>query len=1100
MLLGRVPCTLSRAPSKADISELHPYFRGHRSTALRRMSWTQQWFDLIAQDEPHKLERRLAWDHWTSSKAFGEWLCSPPELEASHTKAWQETLNRCQEWLRGCRDRPLLPVQANEHRPFVDLWLPIRDGAAAELRSALECNSGLELIEPEVINQLAESLLQRLCAIGEQVLWEQFNKDRTPGAMLLSHLGAAGDGEGPPVRDLYTRFIASHRRDGLESLLDVYPVLGRFIGTVVALWHEGSLEMLERIQRDRSSLAEHCSIPLDWSLQGVQQGLSDPHRGGRAVAILSFCSLDRSNSRQLVYKPKNMGVDAAYQALIENLNAHSALPPLRSLVVQTCDGYGYMEYVAHTLCTNAEELERFYRNAGRITALLHLLGCTDCHHENLIASGDQLVLIDTETLLEADLPDHISAAAERAEHQEPSGLQQRFRGSVLRSGLLPQWLFMGQAKQAIDISALGIAPPAKEVEKVAGWLGINSDGMMPGRINRSAECPTSLPVGRGQNNPLSAHLESFCAGFRLQAEQFLQLRDRWMGPDSPLDRFAGLPRRIVLRGTRVYFALQRQQLEASALRSDQAQALRLEQLGRSFLLAETKPLHWPVFAAERQQMQRLDIPFFTHPIDRDGLELDENGFLLPGFIETSGLASARNRLSAFNEAEIDFQERLIRGAVQARVLKQRQQVSPSEAINQQAETPQPDPAITGVEAATKITQTLLDLAIRDPQGQIEWLGMDLGADSESFSFGPVGPSLYGGSIGFACLLERLQSLSNAPAEAQAIQAAILKPLHDLLAQAHGDGLRRWWRDQPLGLSGCGGILQALLEIGETALAAQLLEGAQPRFIEADQQWDVIGGCAGLIGPLLQLESTASIELAVLAGDRLLETQDAEGSWRVSTRHTGLLGFSHGTAGYAAALARLHQATGEERFLTAARRAVIHERGHFQADAGNWPDFRDQHPAGEGPSYMVSWCHGAPGIALGRACLWGTALWDEQCAEELTIALRTTASITQPGLDHLCCGSLGLMVLLRDLAKGPWLMDERVQQLALDQANHLKRQALDRCKGAELQLRCFGTKEGNLVLPGFFTGLSGMAMALLDDRDSQWTTQLLLSAGLLRNHT
>ena len=150
--------------------------------------------------------------------------------------------------------------------------------------------------------------------------------------------------------------------------------------------------------------------------------------------------------------------------------------------------------------------------------------------------------------------------------------------------------------------------------------------------------------------------------------------------------------------------------------------------------------------------------------------------------------------------------------------------------------------------------------------------------------------------------------------------------------------------------------------------------------------------------------------------------------------------------------------------------------------------------------MVSWCHGAPGIALGRACLWGTALWDEQCAEELTIALGTTASITQPGLDHLCCGSLGLMVLLRDLAKGPWLMDERVQQLALDQANHLKRQALDRCKGAELQLRCFGTKEGNLVLPGFFTGLSGMAMALLDDRDSQWTTQLLLSAGLLRNQT
>ncbi|QNI84247.1 type II lanthionine synthetase [Synechococcus sp. PROS-7-1] len=1061
------------------------------------MNRTQQWLDLIAPDEPHKLERRLAWDRWADSNAFGEWLSAPPQLKTSHSKAWQQALSRCQGWLQGAWDQPLQPVQASEQRPFVDLWLPIREGAAAELHAALERSAGLDRIAPNVVDQLADSLLNRLCAIGDQVLWDQFNTGRTPGAMLLAHLGSAGDGEGPPVRELYTRFITTHRRDGLQSLLTTFPVLGRFIGTVVTLWHQGSLEMLERIQNDRSILANNCSIPSDWCLQAVQQGLSDPHRGGRAVAILSFTSPDRSNTKLLVYKPKDMGVDAAYQALIEDLNTHSELPPLRSLVVQTCDGYGYMEHVAHTLCANAEELERYYCNAGRLTALLHLLGCTDCHHENLIASGDQLVLIDTETLLEADLPDHIQAAAESAEHQEPSDLQQRFRGSVLRSGLLPQWWFIGQGKQAIDISALGIAPPAKEEITMAGWLGINSDGMMPGRINRAAECPTSLPVGFGNTNPLSEHLEPFCAGFRLQAQQFLQLREPWLSPESPLERFAGLPRRIVLRATRVYFALQRQQLEASALRTEEAQALCLEQLSRSFLLAESKPLHWPVFAAERQQMQRLDIPFFTHPIDRDGLELDENGAVLPGFIETSGLASARNRLRAFNAAEIDFQERLIRGAVQARVLKQRQEGRPANAHNQQAETAQPAPAITAVEAASTIAQMLLDLAIRDPQGQIEWLGMDLGADGESFSFGPVDLSLYGGSIGIACLLKRLQSLGSAPAEVEAIQAAILKPLHDLVGQSHGDGLRRWWRDQSLGLSGCGGILLALREIGETDLAAQLLEGAQPRFIKSDQQWDVIGGCAGLIGPLLRLESTRAIELAVLAGDRLLETQDEDGSWRQSTRHSGLLGFSHGTAGYAAALALLHQSTGKERFLKAALKSVKHERSHFHADAGNWPDFRFQQTPEEGPAYMVSWCHGAPGIALGRACLWGTDLWDDQCAEELSIALETTASIKQPGMDHLCCGTLGLMVLLRDLAQGPWLVNERVKQLAMAQANHLKRQALDRCQGTEPQLRCFGTQEGNLVLPGFFTGLSGMALALLEDRDSQCAANTLLSAGLLQ---
>ncbi len=102
------------------------------------------------------------------------------------------------------------------------------------------------------------------------------------------------------------------------------------------------------------------------------------------------------------------------------------------------------------------------------------------------------------------------------------------------------------------------------------------------------------------------------------------------------------------------------------------------------------------------------------------------------------------------------------------------------------------------------------------------------------------------------------------------------------------------------------------------------------------------------------------------------------------------------------------------------------------------------------------------------------------------------------MDHLCCGSLGLMVLLRDLAQGPWPVNERVHQLALTQANQLRTQALDRCQGAEHQLRCFGTQEGNLVLPGFFTGLSGMALALLEDHDSKSATNTLLSAGLLQN--
>lgn len=248
----------------------------------------------------------------------------------------------------------------------------------------------------------------------------------------------------------------------------------------------------------------------------MHQGLSDPHRGGRAVAILTFALNDQNH--KVVYKPKDMRVDLVYQEALCDLNSNCTLPSLKTLKVLCCNEYGYMEFVPHQLCKSKEELILFYRNAGRLTAILNLLGCTDCHFENLIACGDQLVLIDTETLLEADLPDHIANASGEKAHTGPSELTKKFHGSVLRSGLLPCWMFIGQIKIATDISALGVNPPSEAKVPSRGWLGLNSDDMLAGRVHIPAEMPTSLPVDIGQANPLSDHLESFCAGFKHQCD------------------------------------------------------------------------------------------------------------------------------------------------------------------------------------------------------------------------------------------------------------------------------------------------------------------------------------------------------------------------------------------------------------------------------------------------------------------------------------------------------------------------------------------------------------------------------------------------------
>lgn len=58
---------------------------------------------------------------------------------------------------------------------------------------------------------------------------------------------------------------------------------------------------------------------------------------------------------------------------------------------------------------------------------------------------------------------------------------------------------------------------------------------------------------------------------------------------------------------------------------------------------------------------------------------------------------------------------------------------------------------TALQAATQVASKLLTTAIYDEDENVEWLGIDLGADGEKFSFGPVGISLYGGSSGIAIL-------------------------------------------------------------------------------------------------------------------------------------------------------------------------------------------------------------------------------------------------------------------------------------------------------------------------------------------------------------
>ena len=1005
----------------------------HAASAASAAS-SDAWRAALGDDGSGLLERRRSW---------------PLAARMVEGCDWESALASVRSAIREATGSSL--IVGGPELPFVDLWQPVVTQAIATLRAELALS-----LHDSAWQSLSGSLLNRLCEIAEPTLWQLFNRERGPTAMLLAHLD-----DGPPSRAAYQAFIERHRADGLTALLSEFPVLGRLLGTVTALWLQSSAEMLRRVDADRTALT---AMVGNGALTHVQSAASDPHRNGRTVAILTFG--EGATASRVVYKPKDLRVDETYQSLLRDLNQHSTLPPLRELQMLVRPGYGYVEFITHRPCTNVAQLEQFYRNAGRMTAMLHVLSCTDCHHENLIAHGDQLVLIDTETLLEGELP-RLDGGTRS---ESTSGLTRAISESVLVSGLLPTWQFVGPHRIAKDVSALGISSPLQPTVRREAWSAINTDGMMITHVDAPAAAPTSLPVGVGEPNPFEAHLDVYLDGFRQQAKVLQQRREEWLAPTGLLSRFEGLPRRVVMRSTHVYFALQHQLLHPTALVSAEAQGLVLEQLARPFLASKNQPRHWSVFDAEVRQLEQLDIPFFTHAVDGAALELAAGMPPVSDFILTSGLETCRARLAGLDEESIAFQCRLATGAVHTRRPRRASRTLPLTSIA----SPSSSERLTRTNA---LAREIANLAVLDETLTPQWLGVDLGADGDTLCFGAVGSSLYGGSAGVA-LLDAALGRPNA-----GIFNAIAAPDDDAM-------LKRLWREPSLGLAGTGGLLLTLVELdhlgasppngwsSHRSLALRLLSGLTETRLHADLDFDVMSGSAGLIGPLLALNDSTATQWAIRAGHHLVAHQLDNGGWPARPALAAsqpLTGFSHGASGLAAALGALHRNTNEPAFLDAARRALAYERACYQPTNESWPDFR----AGGAQVGVTSWCHGAPGIALARLCLSHTALNDSDLALERDVALAVTAR-AQPSLDNLCCGSMGLVAILR-CAGNRWA----------DAADRLEANVLARGSFSTLN-----TGDGGVLLPAFMTGLSGIALVLLHRPHADASVARLISAGLL----
>ncbi|MGM9482973.1 type 2 lanthipeptide synthetase LanM [Roseateles sp. NT4] len=861
----------------------------------------------------------------------------------------------------------------------------------------------------------------------------------------------------------YQRLMQHTTGAAAAAFWHMHAALARALALAAHHWVAASAEMLQRWQADADALVQAFGPRAQGLPVGLKTGLGDPHRGGRTVARLRF-----ESGLELYYKPRSLALDQAYADLLERLRA-SDVPEglqvdLQVPALLARPGYGWVEGVAPLPARDADAVERHFERGGALLCLAHLLDITDCHSGNVIAVGEHPVLIDLETVCHQrarDLDERYSDAERRA--------RQTLAASVLGCGLLPEARIEGELR--VELGGLSPGPDAVLHTEVTHWVDLGQDSM---RLEASPQA-----VGEGAHQlmldgsvvSVRDHGAALRRGFTRMACQAMAKREAWCTPGGPLDALAACEARFVFRGTLVYGALLNRFTAPDFAQQGVDRSLLLEALCRPLLDADMAPSIWPLLAAERAAMARLDVPHFHAPVAEAVLHV-EGGGAIAGYLQDAGIDRLRGRLMGFGEADLArelgfIDSALVRPLAGAAVAPPVQAAPPVDAAALRA-------------AAMELVERLEATAVWGDDGSATWLDASLDARHDCLSWRTLPPWLGDGVAGLACVLAALE---RSAAVAERVRVRRLRQG----AQRHlALGLAQI-ASQPLGgVTGAPSVAYALAHVAALTgdrsaleLAGRVVAGIPLQAIAADEVLDVVGGVAGTLLCLAaarrlaeEAGETALVQAATLriraCAARLAEAGAASpGSLLPTVAGRVLTGLSHGQSGFALAIARLREDDGAAALQPLARAALAFERGQRDLAAGNWFDLRPGVP----DPCSCAWCHGAPGIGLVRAVLRAQGRADAALAEDLRMAARSTAAEPDAVLDHLCCGNLGLVACTQQLAEA--LDDPALMESARQRAGRVMARAQAR-GGYALLLGAPARQQGL----GLFTGLAGASYALL----------------------
>ncbi|MBX5320274.1 type 2 lantipeptide synthetase LanM [Staphylococcus caprae] len=840
--------------------------------------------------------------------------------------------------------------------------------------------------------------------------------------------------------------IEKYKRESLKNrqyhkyLLKKYPVLYRCLFEIVQRELINIKKFINNLNEDYLEICKMFFDNKKLKLKSVFKGVGDTHNNGKSVMICNF-----EKGKKLVYKPRSLKVDIAFSKLIRTLNqSENILYDLGTIRTIDKQEYGWQEYIEHKECQHEEGIHKCYYRMGLLLGLMHAFKTNDMHYENIIISGDHPYIIDLETII-------TNSNIFNIDKKTPL---EKLYNSIYSTGMLPTGkLFPTYVDN--DISGLTGLPNQKS-KIIKNWFIVedNTDNVRFEHREFITEEVKHLIKQNGEIiNPYN-YLSTILNGFEAVYQYILKNKQLFINFIEK--NLENCNCRTIIRSTYTYSKFLSTSYHPNYLSNGLDRELLFELMWDK--IHQDKKF-FPTIKHEIKSLLNNDIPYFY--FNTSSKDIFTNNTSIPDFFENTAIDSLKEQINNFNTDDLYIQKQFIYNSINNHELQKYDVNSIEKGITKNilnSEKPMSPYLI-----ADKIISNNM-LTSLDRENSL-WIGLEIDVERNTYNLSTLDFSLYNGIPGILIFLSEVYSKTKDE-----------KYLNACINSVNFISKNIEYNAEHLSASmfnGIGGISYACFYIYENTkknifknLAEKYWEIMLQKLTDSkDFSIDFLDGLSGNIIFCIELYKKYKNKRYLNAAytlSKLLENK-VNSVYKIR-QNINLTGMGHGVSGVILAFKEINNHFPE--FHSVIINLMNYEDNNFDETILNWKDLRKE--INTDNNQVNYWCHGRPGILLGRyfPTNYKTLLSENILYEIIEKSLDMTLNMERLGLCHGVFGNLEIFKYIYKYSE---------DKLDLKDIELIKSNILNQ---DDFNIKINSLLENNLI--GLMTGITGVALSLLKD--------------------